>query len=528
MSTHHDPIVIIGGGLGGLAAAVTLSARGHRALLLEANDWLGGKAAVHREGGYRFDMGPTILTYPTVLRKLWAEAGEDLDDWLDLVRLDTQWRAFYDDGRRLDLVQDVQRMAHNLEAFGPGQGLGEGYRKLVDWSEDLHRISDKYFFWQSVGGIGDMLRTPGAFPGILADLWRIRPDLDVARIMRRYVPDEQAAQLLDHFTQYVGSNPGAAPAVLASIAHMQVDDGVWYPMGGIAQVPEALAGLATKLGAELRTGVGVRRIELDRRGAVCAVHTERGERIPAAGVISNMDAVRTYRELIGGPLAERFVKAEKSEPACSGVVAYLGLDRPYEHLAHHNFVFSRDHGEEFEAIYRRGEPAPDPTVYIAAPAQTDPSVAPPGAEALYLLVHTPYLRDHHDWSKMLPEYREVIFDKLAYTADLHDLEDRIQTEAWLTPQGIHDRYRVLNGAIYGLASHGRFGGALKPANRRADVPGLYLAGGAAHPGPGMPMVMMSGWIAADALDQDARKERSGVGASAPSTPIAGEAADRAA
>ncbi len=514
MDTHIDPIVIIGGGLGGLAAAVTLSARGHRALLLEANPWLGGKAAVHEEGGFRFDMGPTILTYPTVLRRLWDEAGEKLEDWLDLRRLETQWRAFYDDGRQLDLVQDVDRMARNLEDFGPGQHLGEGYRELVAWSEQLHGISNKYFFWRSVGSIGDILKTPGAFPGVLADLWRIRPDLDVARTMRRYVPDEQAAQLLDHFTQYVGSDPGAAPAILASITHMQVDDGVWYPMGGISEVPRALAGLASKLGAELRTGVGVQRIELDDAGAVCAVITDGCERIPASAVISNMDAVRTYRELIGGSTGQRFEQVEKSEPACSGVVAYLGLDRPYEHLAHHNFVFSRDHGEEFEAIYQRGEPAPDPTVYIAAPAQTDPSVAPEGGEALYLLVHTPYLRDHHDWSTMLPEYRKVIFDKLARSAGLGDLEARIRTEAWLTPQDIHERYRVLNGAIYGLASHGKLSGALKPANRRADVPGLYLAGGAAHPGPGMPMVMMSGWIAADALDQDARKERSGVGAAA--------------
>ena len=149
-----------------------------------------------------------------------------------------------------------------------------------------------------------------------------------------------------------------------------------------------------------------------------------------------------------------------------------------------------------------GEPAPDPTVYLCAPSSTEPGVAPPGGEALYALVHTPYLRDHHDWSRMLPEYREVILDKLARTAGLHDLRERIVFERALTPQDIHDRYRVLNGAIYGLSSHGRLTGAIKPANRSPDVPGLYLAGGAAHPGPGMPMVMMSGWIAADCVDQD--------------------------
>ncbi len=137
------------------------------------------------------------------------------------------------------------------------------------------------------------------------------------------------------------------------------------------------------------------------------------------------------------------------------------------------------------------------------PLVSDPDVAPPGGEALYVLVHTPYLRPGHDWETMFPRYRRTILDKLARTAGLVDLEDRIRVERRLTPHDIHDRYRVLDGAIYGLASHGRLTGAFKPANRSPDVPGLYLAGGAAHPGPGMPMVLMSGWIAADALDRDA-------------------------
>jgi phytoene dehydrogenase-like protein len=131
-------------------------------------------------------------------------------------------------------------------------------------------------------------------------------------------------------------------------------------------------------------------------------------------------------------------------------------------------------------------------------------VAPEGGEALYILVHTPYLRKHHNWAEMLPAYRKLIFDKLKRTAGLHDLEDRIVVSRHLTPQDIHDRYKVLKGAIYGLASHGKFTGAFKPGNRSRFVKGLYLAGGAAHPGPGMPMVMMSGWIAADALDTDRR------------------------
>ena len=267
---------------------------------------------------------------------------------------------------------------------------------------------------------------------------------------------------------------------------------------------EALIRLAGDLGVELHTGCGVRTILTEAGKAVRGVELDDGRQIPLAALVSNCDSVRTHRELLAGTAAARqFQKRRRYEPACSGVVLYLGLSRRYEQLLHHNFVFSRDPHEEFDTIYRKGEPAADPTCYLCAPAVTEPDVAPPGGEALYVLVHTPFLRPHHDWKVLYPRYREMILDKLATTAGLADIKDRIKVEHWLTPQDIHDRYRVLDGAIYGLASHGRFLGAFKPGNRSPDVRGLYLAGGAAHPGPGMPMVLMSGWIAADALDQDA-------------------------
>jgi phytoene desaturase len=258
----------------------------------------------------------------------------------------------------------------------------------------------------------------------------------------------------------------------------------------------------------------VRRILRDPFGRVRGLLAEDGEEIPVAAVVANSDTVRTHRDLIGGTPLRRFEARRRYEPACSGVVLYLGLDRAYEHLAHHNFVFSHDPEEEFDAIYRRGEPAPDPTCYVAAPARTEPEVAPPRGEALYVLVHTPYLRPHHDWKQLLPAYRRTILDKLASTGGLHDLERRIRFERWLTPQDIHDRFGVLDGAIYGLASHGKLLGAFKPSNRSPDVKGLYVAGGSAHPGPGMPMVLMSGWIAADALDRDRIVPRSAAGCSA--------------
>jgi len=498
----NGSIGVIGSDLGGLAAACTLAARGYRVIIFEKNAWLGGKAAQLERDGFRFDMGPTILTLPSVLRRIYDDAGLRLEDHMDLRRLDPQWRSFFEGGSVLDLHQEVNRMVETLKAFSPDTASADGYRRFIQLSERLNRISNRFFFYKSIGGMRDMFNLSNTLNlSTLSDVLSMRMHRTVAGTIRSFIPDSRVSQMLDHFTQYVGSSPESSPAVLCGIAHMQTDEGVWYPMGGTRAVPVALAKLAKDLGVDVRCNTSVERI-LVEHGEVRGVETGTGDRIPLAAVVSNSDAVRTHRELLSGePAATSFERRRSYEAACSGVVLYLGLNRRYEHLEHHNFVFSRDPHEEFDYIYKRGEPAPDPTCYLAAPSNTESAVAPPGGEALYVLVHTPYLRPHHDWSKMLPDYRQIILNKLKTTGGMSDIEDRIVFEEVLTPQGIHDRYRVLNGAIYGLASHGRLMGAFKPANHSPDVRGLYLAGGAAHPGPGMPMVMMSGYIAADTLDQ---------------------------
>jgi diapolycopene oxygenase len=499
---------IIGGGLGGLSAACVLAARGHQVILFERNDWLGGKAAQLRGGGFRFDMGPTIVTIPSVLRHIFAEAGARMEDYLELVRLDPQWRCFFNEGTVLDLAQDPDEMARALDRFAPATGSGAGYRDFIAYSKRLDSISQRHFFYKPIGGLRDMFDWKASInPKMLDDVLAMRMGRSVASTVRAFNPDPRVAQMIDHFTQYVGSSPYGSPAVLCGIAHMQTNEGVWYPRGGTRAVPEALVKLATELGVKFYTGTKIERI-LSYSGEVTGLRTEAGEEIALDAVVSNCDSVRTHRELINSAAGQSFERRRKYEPACSGVVLYLGLKKRYDHLAHHDFVFSRDPHEEFEWIYEKGEPAPDPTCYLAATSCTEPGTAPAGGEALYVLVHTPYLRPHHDWKKMLPEYRRVILEKLKRTGQMPDIESRIVFERTLTPQDIHERYHVLNGAIYGLASHGKFLGAFKPGNRSPDLRGLYLAGGAAHPGPGMPMVLMSGWIAADSIDRDEIGEES--------------------
>jgi diapolycopene oxygenase len=492
-------VAVIGSGLGGLAAACTLAARGYDVDVFEKNRWLGGKAAQLSEGGFRFDMGPTILIQPSVLRRIFGEAGRDLNEYVEMIRLDPQWRCFFESGQVLDLKHDTGQMAASLNQREPG--MGDRYLSFMQTSKQLHAISDKFFFWKSVGSMRDTFNINGAFDiKILRDVMSMRLGQTVHGAIRSFISDPDIAQMLDHYTQYVGSSPDASPAILCAIGHMQSEEGIWYPIGGTRAIPEALVRLGSELGVRFYPSTEVTRLKVDA-GRITGLITADGTESHYDAVVSNEDAVRTYRELLGDAAATSFDKRRHYEPACSGIVLYLGLNKRYDHLAHHDFVFSRDAHEEFHHIYDLGEPAPDPTCYLASTAQTEPATAPAGGDALYVLVHTPYLRQKHDWSKLLPAYRQVILDKLKRTAGLTDIEERIVFERVLTPLDIHNRYKVLNGAIYGLSSHGRWTGAFKPANISPDVDGLFLAGGAAHPGPGMPMVMMSGWIAADALDQ---------------------------
>ncbi len=223
--------------------------------MVERNDWLGGKAMVLHSDGFRFDMGPTILTLPSVLGKVYAEAGRKLEDYLDLVRLDPQWRCFFSDNNQFDLVESIDQMKAKLHEFTGDNRSGVGFEKFMKISERLADVSDRFFFWKSVGGIRDTMNVKESFSlQVLSDVLSLRFGRTVAGLVRSHVPDERIAQMIDHFTQYVGSSPENSPAVLCGIAHMQTSEGIWYPRGGTRAVPEALVALAKDIGVEFVMG----------------------------------------------------------------------------------------------------------------------------------------------------------------------------------------------------------------------------------------------------------------------------------
>jgi len=473
-------------------------------IIVERNDHLGGKMNVLREGGFSFDMGPTIITLPQVLRGILERCGRTPEDYVDLVRLDPQWRCFYEDGVSLDLLDGEEAMARSIEARFPGAGAG--WRTFLAHSRRMLRLSEDVFFYKDLGGVQDLMRRPPPRrKGILGDVLAMRMHSTMAATVHRHIAEPHLRQLAEHFLQYVGSSPFLAPAILSLIAAAQADHGCWYAMGGTRMVAKALVRLAGELGVETRLATGVTRIETEG-DRVRGVRTTAGELLQADAVVSNCDVQRTMRDLVDSDrarAAQRSIAAAYT-PACSGVVLYLGLDRQYDQLAHHCFLFSRDSEEEFDDIYAKGIPARDPTIYLAVPSRTDPAQAPPGCEALYALIHTPYLRPGQRWDGpggILESYRATVLAKLERMG-LSDLRRHIVVERALTPQGIESRYAAEGGAIYGLASHGRLRGGFKPRNRSTVARGLYLTGGSVNPGPGVPMVLMSGVTAATAVAED--------------------------
>jgi phytoene desaturase len=512
MTIDAKHVVVVGAGLAGLAAAAELATHGYRVTIVDQNHHLGGKMNLISDRGFTFDMGPTIITLPEVLRGIVQRSGRRVDDYINLIDLDPQWRCHFEDGTVVNLRRDPARFARDIDEQFPDHKPGEGYLKFLEYARRMFRLSEKVFFYNDLGGVGDMMKSSPPDPALLGDVLNMRMHSTVGATVHKHIAEPHVRQVCEHFLQYVGSSPFLAPAILSLIAAAQADHGCWYAMapdgadGGTRMVARTVAKIAQEQGVTPVLGRRVTKI-LHEGGKATGVRLDDGRTIEADTVVSNCDVQRTHRDLLAGLPAAR-ARAEdiarKYEPACSGVVLYLGLDRQYDHLAHHNFLFSNNSEQEFDDIYEKGIPARDPTLYLAVPSRTDPTQAPTGGEALYILVHTAYKRPDQRWEGpggLLEKYRPVILDKLRRFG-MGDIDRHIVVDRALTPDGIDSMYNAEGGAIYGLASHGKLNGGFKPRNRSKVLDNLYLAGGSANPGPGVPMVLMSGVTAARAIIED--------------------------
>ncbi|WP_137293888.1 phytoene desaturase family protein [Nocardioides dongxiaopingii] len=486
--------VVVGAGIGGLAAAVRLAAQGHRVVVVEQAADVGGKLGTWTHDGFLFDTGPSLLTMPHVLADLFAETGAPLSDVLPLQRLDVACRYRFPDGTLLDLPGDVADVPAALDAaLGPGRG--------AQWSAFLRRAEriwdiTREPFLESPITVGDMARLSRRLDHVAA----VAPWRSLRGLGARYLEDPRLRMLLDRYATYTGSDPRRAPAALAAVPYAEQAFGSWYVPGGLHRIAEALLDRARALGVEVRTGAEVAEVLLTR-GRASGVRLADETVVAADVVVANADAAQVYGRLVAGDRARRAAsRIRRTTPSLSGFVLLLSLDEAPPGQPHHEVLFAEDYDAEFDAVFgRRGRarPVERPTLYVSAP--DDPAVVPhPGAGAWFVLANAP----RHDpaggvdWDEpgLADDYADRLVALLAERGT--DVRDRVRHRGVLTPADLERRTLTPGGSIYGTSSNGASAAFRRPANR-SPVPGLYLVGGSSHPGGGLPLVLLSARIVAD-------------------------------
>jgi len=485
MKTDHANrrVVVIGAGLGGLSAALSLAADGYDVEVFEKNDRPGGKLNVLETQGFSFDLGPSILTLPQYFEKLFERHGRRMADYVAIRTVTPHWRNFFEDGTRIDLVPDPEETVSLNPVLSRDDA--SDLKSFLAYSKRLYERSEPGYFDRGLDTLWQMIR----FYGLLATL----RDFDLFSSMDggvgRHVRNRHLRDILDYFIKYVGSSPYDAPGVLNLLPHAQFEYGLWYVDGGMYGLARALGQLAKEVGVRMHFDAEVVALSPDA-GRVAAAALADGRRVEADVFVCNMEVIPAYTRLLGE--SSRFLKKlRKFEPACSGLVLHLGTDREYPQLAHHNFFFSRDPKKHFADVFHRHVLPKDPTLYVVAPARTDRTQAPDGCENIKVLPHIPHLQDERFSTEDYARLRERVLDKLERMG-LDDLRSHIVVEDMWTPEDIARRYYSNRGAIYGVVADRWKNGGLKAPKKSTKYANLYFVGGSVNPGGGMPMAVLSG------------------------------------
>ena len=488
-----DRVVIVGAGLAGLSAALRLVGAGREVTVLERESVPGGRngllelASPTGEGTYKFDTGPTVLTMPDLIADALDCVCEKLEDWLELEPVDPLYRAFYPDGSTLDVKADVGEMADEVERVcGPAEA--KGYLEYVDFVSKLYRYEMQDFIDRNIDSPFDLL-TPN-----LARLVAIGGFGKLAPKVESYLKDPRTQRVLSFQSMYAGLSPYDALAIYAVIAYMDSVAGVFFPKGGMHAVPRALAGAAEKHGVDLRYGTSVARV-LVEHGRAVGVETTDGERIPADVVVLNPDLPVAYRELLPPEATPRRIKHLDYSPSCFLLLA--GSTQSYSKIAHHNIHFGKAWSGIFDELIDQKQLMSDPSILVTNPSRSDPSLAPAGKEIYYVLLPTPNTTAGIDWDVVGPRYRDEAvarLEKMGYVG----LGDSIEVEDSTTPAD-WQRRGMEAGAPF-AAAHSFFQtGPFRPGNLPSKVEGVVFCGSGTQPGVGVPMVLISGRLAAERI-----------------------------
>ncbi|MGS2613914.1 phytoene desaturase family protein [Micromonospora sp. LZ34] len=482
VSGPTDRVVVVGAGLGGLACALHLAGSGRQVTVLEREPVPGGRAGRLGVDGYEFDTGPTVLTMPDLIAEALGAVGEELADWLDLTPLDPAYRAYYPDGSTLDVITDTTRMAAEISRVcGPREA--DGYLRFVDYARRLWQLERADFIERNLDAPTDLLT--GNLLKLLAGgaFRRLQTKID------QFFRDPRTRRIFSFQAMYAGLAPHDALAIYVVIAYLDSVAGVYFPRGGIHAVSRAMAGAAEKHGVQIRYGTTVSRVETVG-GRATGVLTTDGELVPADVVVLNPDLPVAYRDLLP-PARQRRLSYS---PSC--VVLHVGSTQGYTRIAHHNIHFGRAWRGTFDEVIRRGKLMSDPSLLVTNPSRTDPSVAPAGRHTYYVLAPVPNLdRAPLDWrgdlSRRYADQLVATLEERGYVGFGAGVEVlRTITPAEWAEQG------MAAGTPF-AAAHSLFQtGPFRPANLHRTLPNVVFVGSGTQPGVGVPMVLISGKLAA--------------------------------
>jgi phytoene desaturase len=474
--------VVIGSGFGGLAAAVRLRARGYDVTVLEALDQPGGRARVFRQDGFTFDAGPTVITAPYLLEELFAAVGRDARDYFELRPVDPFYRILFDDGSTFDYVADDERLLEQIAAFEPRDVAG--YQRLAAHAQRIFEVGYEQLADRPFSRPADMLR-------VLPQMIRLGSHRSVHGIVSSYIRDERLRQAFTFEPLLVGGNPFRTTSIYLLIHWLERKWGVHFAMGGTTSIVHGLVRLLGEIGADVRLNAPVSRIVV-RSGRVAGVELESGEVVPADVVVSNADPSRVYGGMIDAAHRRTHTdrRLRRVRQSMSLFVAYFGTSVQYPDVKHHTIVLGPRYRGLLDDIFRRRVLADDFSLYLHAPTRTDPSLAPPGHEAFYVLSPVPNNRAGIDWEVEAPRYFERILESLERRL-LPGLRDSIVTSRLLTPYDFEHELRSTDGSAFGPEPVLTQSAYFRYHNVSEDVGGLYFVGAGTHPGGGVPGVLLS-------------------------------------
>lgn len=474
--------VVIGSGLGGLAAAIRLRKKGYAVTVLERLEQPGGRACVIRDGGYTFDMGPTIITAPFLLQELWSLCGERLEDHVDLRRMDPFYRIRFADGSHFDYFGDAERMRAEVARINP-QDV-RGYDRFMLEAERCYVLGYEELGTVAFNRLSELF---AAMPAMV----RMRAWESIYSMACRHFTDHKLRQVFSFHPLLIGGNPLAVTCVYSLIAALERRFGVYSAMGGTGKLVREMAALLERQGGSIRYQSDVVKIQTEG-GRVCGVELRSGEQISADLVVSNADAANTYQELLSHHPRHTWTnrRVRRSHYSMSLVVWYFGTRRRYEDLPHHMILMGPRYEELLRDIFDRKILAEDFSLYLHRPTATDPSLAPEGCDAFYVLSPVPHLDAQIDWQVAAEPYRAKIAAALESSV-LPGLSEALDVSHLITPNHFDSRYRSFKGAAFGMEPRMTQSAWFRPHNSSEEVAGLYLVGASTHPGAGIPGVLTS-------------------------------------